>query len=166
MVILRSLCRCSAPGSILKECGFITGQIMGNPVERRGTENSIPERLSILIVDRQDEAGILEQEIGLLGHLSQVVFSYKDSFEKLKKNHFDLIIMDMDLQEGDWLSTVVWIREVLGNIHIITMTKNNRREIEELAREQKVIYYIVKPFDLKEMRSVIDHISKKINRNI
>ncbi len=125
------------------------------------TEYAVPEGLSILIIDKQDDAGTLAQEVIFLGHSAQVVSNYKDALDKLKKNSFDLIIMDMGLPEGDWFSTVIWAREVAGEIHIITMTDNNSREIEELAREQKVIYYIVKPLDIKEMGSVIEHISKK-----
>lgn len=134
---------------------------MERPVEKIETEDRTSEGLSILIIDKMDESDLLKPELELLGHRLQVAFSYNGALEKVRNNIFDLIIMDMDLPEGDWFSTIVWIREIYENIHIITMTGNNSREIEELAREQRVIYYIIKPIDIKEMRSVIHHISKK-----
>lgn len=134
---------------------------MGNPVEIIETKNSTSGELSILIVGKSDETDALEQEVKFLGHISRVVSCYNDALKKINENSFDLIIMDMDLPKGDWCSTINGIREAAGDIHIITMTDNNSREIEQKAREQKVIYYIVKPFDIKEMRSIIDHVSKK-----
>lgn len=136
-------------------------RVMGSSVERREIETSVSGELSLLIVCNRDEAGTLDQETEYPGHLSQVVFSYNDALEKTKKFSFDLIILDMDLPEGDWFSTIAKFRELLGNIHIITMIENNSREIEQQAREQKVIYHIVKPVNSNEISSVIHHISKK-----
>lgn len=134
---------------------------MKSIVQIREPESSLPGQLSILIIESMEEAGPLEQEAAFMGHISTAVFSYRNAIKKIKENSFDLIIMNMDLQDGDWLSTLKTVRKMLGNVHIITMTGSNSREIEELAREHKVIYYIVKPLDIKEMSSVINHISMK-----
>lgn len=134
---------------------------MGSPLENIEAKKGASGELAILIVAKRDEAGILELEAEFMGHVSRIVFDYFEAISTARENSFDLIIMDMDFPKGDWLNTIKEIRDAAGDVHIITMTDNNSREIEQQAREQKVIYYIVKPLDMKEMRSVIYHVSKK-----
>jgi response regulator of citrate/malate metabolism len=46
------------------------------------------------------------------------------------------------------------------------MTGYNSRELELEVRKQGVLYYMIKPFEIGDLRSLLDHISKKRSTNV
>ncbi len=51
-------------------------------------------------------------------------------------------------------------------IGIVTMTGYNSRELELEIRQQRIAFYMIKPFSMKELQEVLDHISKKIRKEV
>jgi hypothetical protein len=45
------------------------------------------------------------------------------------------------------------------------MTSKSSREIEREAREQRVIYYMIEPFDCSELKSILQNLKKRKIRN-
>lgn len=117
--------------------------------------------LSILIVDNKHVSSVLRKDIIGLGHIVTVADKYAKAVQMVKKNCFDLIIMDAELPDGDCASQICKIREIAGDVNIVTMISSNNRDIECILRKQRVIYYIIKPFDLIEITEIIEHISRK-----
>ena len=119
------------------------------------------ETLSVLIIDNIDECSILEKYIKDLGYRVVAVESYSDALKKVKKIDFDLIVMDMNLSGDDWINIVFKIREIVGEANIVMMSDSNTLDIELSVREQRVMYYIVKPLELCEIKSIMEYLSQK-----
>ena len=78
--------------------------------------------------------------------------------QKISENQCDLIVMDIDLPDGNGTEMISRIRELVGDINIVTMTDSNNREREQGVRDQRVLYYAVKPLEFSEIRSILDHL--------
>ena len=124
-------------------------------------ENKINEKLSVLIVGNNDINSIIKKIIPQTEYRVVTAKSYNEALQKVKKNDFDLIMMDMDLPDGDWVKTILKIRDMAGDVNIVTMSNINNRDIEQSVREQRVMYYVVKPFEDNEIKSIMEHLSQK-----
>ena len=56
-------------------------------------------------------------------------------------------------------------KELCPDIGIVTMTNHKSRELEWKTRQQGIVYYMIKPFSIKAMKEILDHISKKRERS-
>jgi len=119
------------------------------------------ENLTVLIVDEREAGNILERDIAHLGHRVFLAECYSDALQKVSENHCDLIVMDIDLPDGNGIEIISRIRELVGDINIVTMTDSNNREMEQGVRDQRILYYAVKPLEFKEIHSIIDHLLSK-----
>ncbi|MGD9157456.1 MAG: response regulator [Desulfobacteraceae bacterium] len=124
------------------------------------------DKLTILIVDKKETGSDLEKDIERLGHRVLIAGNYTEALQKLSKTRFDLVVLDVDLTDGGRIKIISKIRTLADDVNIVTMTNNNNREREQEIRDQRILYYAVKPLEFDEIRSIIDHISlkKKANR--
>lgn len=108
----------------------------------------------------------LVQKIKSWGHQSEKCLSGKKALVRVKEKYFDLVLMEIflpDVQSEDLISQMKKIRP---NIEIITMTGANSRELELNIRKLGIIYYMIKPFEAKHLKPLIDHISTIKDRKI
>ena len=121
------------------------------------TEN----KLTVLIVEKKEAGSVLEKNISRLGHNVLIAECYSDAMQKAVEDHCDLIVMDIDLPDWDGVKIISRIKELVGEINIVTMTDNNNREREQSVRDQRILYYAVKPLEFSEIRSILNHILYK-----
>jgi len=139
---------------------------MNDSIEYQAQGQEGHERLTVLLVDKREMSTVLEKDISRLGHKVVVAECYSEALQKVTEARCDLIVLDMNLPDGDGIEIISKIRELAGDVNVVTMTDTNSRDIEQRAREQRIIYHIVKPLEFNEVRSIIDHLSrKKIVRN-
>ncbi len=130
------------------------------PIDK--TDNQInTQPLEVLIVDRDKEASLLKLQIQKMKHNATILENYKEAYEEINKDSFDLIIVDINLHYGNGIDFIKQIRKSQGLLNVIAMTHNSSRELEKKAREERVIYYIIKPFEAAELQSILGHILKK-----
>ena len=123
--------------------------------------------LNVLIVDLKKDADLLQLQIQKLKHTATILESYKDAFKEITNTYFDLIIVDIDLPQGNGIDFIKQIRELRGSVNVVTITKDSCRELEKETREQRVIYYAIKPFEVAELKAILNHILvKKIKLQI
>ncbi len=48
-----------------------------------------------------------------------------------------------------------------SKVNIVAMTSVSNREMEQRVRVQGVIYYMIKPFEFDELRSIINHLARR-----
>ena len=81
-----------------------------------------------------------------------------------KKNHYDLVIMDIFMPEMDGLQASREIRQIEQSapskkaIHICAITANADKDDEEKCYKAGVNSYITKPFKLEELIEILDSI--------
>lgn len=73
----------------------------------------------------------------------------------LKQKAFDVIVLDIRLPGIDGLDLLVRIKQEMPATKVIIMTAYGSSETKEKAKARGSLYYIEKPFDLDNMRSLI-----------
>lgn len=116
--------------------------------------------MKILIVDDdKKELEMLQTLFLKWGHESEISTHLEQARRYIKKQYYDLIVLDFFLPDGFGYKIVPAIRDQYPNANIIVMTGNNSPALEAKARQAGgITYYLIKPFEFKALRTLIDHI--------
>ena len=132
-------------------------------VEDDVSQADMPQGLRILIADDNE----INQKV-LIGLLKkddydvQGVNNGQMALEAVQGNHYDLILMDMEMPVMDGISATKAIRELdapTGNIPIIAMTANVILEDIERCKAAGMNDYVSKPIDPAKLRQAILSVS-------
>jgi len=112
---------------------------------------------AILIVDddpqlRQSFARVLGQE----GHAVRTAHSGEAGLSMARAQKFDLVIMDVCMPGMSGLDTLRTLRESEPKLPVIIMTAFGTTETAIEATKMGAFDYVLKPFDVPEVLSVID----------
>lgn len=119
----------------------------------------------LLVEDEVSVSRVIGKEIEALGHGVNTAYTGQDALKKVTKNRFDLILLDIYLPDCRGDELIPKFKEAQPDIGIISMTGYNTKELELEVRKKGILYYMVKPFRIEEMKEILDHISKKRKRN-
>lgn len=118
--------------------------------------------LRVLVVDDEKQvADLFRHFIEVSGHCVEIAGSFREADRALKAKKFDLAFLDMQLPDGDGAELIVKAKEYCPDTDIVAMTGSVSREKEVEIRERRVIFFLIKPFTLQEVRSIIEHVAKK-----
>ncbi len=118
--------------------------------------------MEILIVeDDPIFSKLLEEALSLWGHRAKSVCTGGLALEKMKKNPFDVILLDIFLPDGQGNRLIGYFKNISPKVHIITMTGHNSRELEKEVRREGISYYMIKPFNIDHLKDLIDHMNLK-----
>lgn len=76
----------------------------------------------------------------------------------------DLVLLDIMLPDCMGYELIPQFKARWHDIGIVTMTGYNSQELELKVRQQGITYYMLKPFNMKDIKDILDHISKKEKR--
>lgn len=76
---------------------------------------------------------------------------------------FDLVFIDLNLPDGNGFRLIPRLKRAWPETRIVTMTGSNTRDQELEARGQGVIYHLLRPDDENNIKSILTHISGKLN---
>lgn len=120
---------------------------------------SIHQMLDVLIVDDEKKlCHFLQEALDLMGHKAEIAGSFAEALQKLHGNSFDLAFIDINLPDGCGADLIPKIREYHDEVNIVAITADSSFEMESRVREQRVMCYLIKPFRLRHIRTLIDHI--------
>jgi two-component system nitrogen regulation response regulator GlnG len=117
----------------------------------------------ILIVD--DEESIcwgLTRLAESLGHDVRTASSAEHGLEQAERNPPDLLILDVRLPGMDGLAAMKLFRQRIGEAPIIVITAFGDLATAVAAVEQGAYEYVLKPFDLQEIKAAIQRALYKI----
>lgn len=121
--------------------------------------------MNILVVENDVAIGsILMELIERWGHNVENATSGKEALKRFTEDIFDLILLDIFLPDGKGHLLIPQFKKLCPKIGIITMTSYNSRELEREVREQGILYYMIKPFDIRFLKEILDHISHKYDQ--
>ncbi len=124
-------------------------------------------RMDILIVDDDIAvASALSGTVERLNHNVETASTGKDALKKLKQKKFHLMLLDIFLPDCMGYEFIPKFKEIWAGLGIVTMTGYNSRELERRVRQQGLIYYMLKPINTKELKEVINHLSKKKRKEL
>ena len=98
------------------------------------------------------------------GYAVDIAENGQAALQKIKEEKYDLILFDIDFSNCSGLDLIPEFRKIRADVKIISITANNPKEVELQAREHKVIYHLIKPFDVSELSSALNHIAKNIKK--
>lgn len=92
----------------------------------------------------------------------EVAFNIRRAMEKIKNNHYDLIILDIVLHDGNGLSLCRKIRQK-SQIPIVILTEKEDEISEILALDSGADDYIVKPTNISVFKARLKAILRRVN---
>lgn len=92
----------------------------------------------------------------------EVAYSIKEAREKIKKEGYGLVILDLLLPDGNGLSLCKTIRKH-SQVPIVIVTEKKEDVSKILALEYGADDYITKPFNILELKARIKAILRRVN---
>jgi len=100
----------------------------------------------------------IQEYLEALGHRIDTYFDGLEAFDSIKKNSYDLLILDINVPGMDGLSFLETIHKL--KIHVPTIYISALVDIEDISRAYNLgcFDYLKKPFHLKELALRLDRI--------
>lgn len=115
----------------------------------------------LLVEDNDANAKLISEAIKRWEYHVELAATGKEAVEKAKNNMFDLVLLDIMLPDVMGYELIPEFKQCQPGINIITMTGHNTLEMEKKTRGYGITYYMAKPVSVKELKSILDHLSKK-----
>jgi len=121
-------------------------------------------KTNILIVE-DDEAisNLIKINLNMVGYESQQVFDGLEAFDLLKKEAFDLVLLDIMLPSMDGFEVMKRIKDL--NIPVIFLTAKNGLADKVTGLKSGAEDYIVKPFETIELLARIEIVLRRYSKN-
>lgn len=120
--------------------------------------------INILIVeDDEPISNLIKLNLNMVGYTCTQVFNGYDVFPLIKKEQFDLILLDIMLPGEDGFALIKKISPL--NIPVIFLTAKNTINDKVLALKSGGDDYIVKPFESIELIARIEAVLRRYSKN-
>ena len=89
---------------------------------------------------------------------------YKQGKGAIKKDglkKYNLVILDISRDDFEGERMVAKVKETYPDSGIIIFTDHNSRDLEIRIRKHGILYYMIKPIEIKELKNLIDYIERK-----
>jgi DNA-binding response OmpR family regulator len=108
--------------------------------------------LKILIVDDEvDLSATLVERLGIRGFDAVAVETGAQALEQVRKNKFDVIVLDIKLKGEDGVDVMKQIKQIKENLPVILLTGHMSGEASEEGFKAGAIDYIIKPIDIEDL---------------
>jgi len=134
------------------------------PVTGVGSEfdHTLSQRAPLRILIAEDN--IVNQTVLLrilerMGYQPALVATGLEAIDAVLKEHYDLVLMDVQMPEVDGLEATRWIRKVVSHSNrpmIVAMTANTFHEDRERCLAAGMNGFISKPFRIAELRELLE----------
>ena len=120
----------------------------------------------ILVVDDNlDMCKIISEILKEEGYSVHSSYNGEDALMKIKKNHYDLIILDYKLNEMSGLMVLEKALQMIPSLKVMMISAFGDKSIKARARELGVGDFLDKPFDIKRfIQAVQDILTRKTNK--
>ncbi|MDM8535280.1 response regulator [Desulfobacterales bacterium HSG17] len=122
--------------------------------------------MNILIVDDDVSVSRFIKKLFIKwGHSVEIADSGRDALKKFAKNGFEMVLLDIFLPDVKGYELIPKFRKQCPDTSIVAMTGYNTRELELKIRKKGVLFYMSKPVETGDLKSVVDFISAKNSGN-
>ena len=119
--------------------------------------------LNILIVeDNKINQLVTKKIISIKNHIPTIVSNGFEAIEIVKKQNFDIILMDINMPGLNGFETSIKIRELFIETPIIALTAFNRKQIGQQANISGINEILVKPFNPEDLFKIIYNLRKEL----
>ncbi len=119
-------------------------------------------RRVLIIEDEPDIARLVQTHLGDIGCDSDIAGNGGDARQLLRKNDYQLIILDLMLPDTDGLTLCRSIREAGGYVPILMLTAKSTELDRVLGLEVGADDYLTKPFSIPELLARIKALFRRV----
>lgn len=120
----------------------------------------------LVVEDNLDLQIELADFLNFNGYSTLAVDTLASMNEKLDADQFDFVVLDFGLPDGDGLAAIPSIRERFGrSLGIVALTARGRPEERVSGLEAGADYYLVKPTYLPELKAVLGHLERGLEKS-
>ncbi len=112
----------------------------------------------LIIEDDPNVTHYITRRLNKWGYSSESAGTGKLAIQKFTESLFDVILLDIMLPDYKGYDLIPKIKTINPEVHIITMTGYNSRELEQKVRKQGIIYYMVKPIETDNLKLLLEHL--------
>lgn len=125
-------------------------------------ENILPDYLKILIAeDNRLNQRVLQGIFGRLGYSITIVNNGNELLDEVKRDHYDIIFLDIYMPELDGFQTAESLRKMGINIPLIAMTASSELSTKQHAEIVGFNDFISKPIKMEDVNRTIIKWSRK-----
>jgi CheY-like chemotaxis protein len=112
----------------------------------------------VLVID--DEAAarkVVTRVLELIGldYEVQTATSGLEGIERMKQDHFDLILLDFMMPDLDGLQTIPLMKELQPDVPILLFTAIKDQNVHQDAVRRGAAGVVMKPFDIDDLLTVV-----------
>jgi CheY-like chemotaxis protein len=116
---------------------------------------------ALLVEDNLINQKIAEKMFSSIGLETEIAENGEEAIEKIKKDNFDLIFMDVQMPVLNGLDATIKLREMGINTPIIAMTANALKGDREVCLDAGMNDYIGKPVKMNDLEDILMRWLKK-----
>ena len=116
------------------------------------------DKMKLLIVDdEKDLCRILSDRMNILyGVMPDVAFSGDEAVEMVKKNAYDVVILDIDMPGMNGMETLQKIKDVNKKIQVVMFTGHGTDETRRMAEVMGAFSYVDKIDGLPKLAPMVE----------
>ncbi|MEI7723769.1 MAG: response regulator transcription factor [Bacteroidota bacterium] len=115
----------------------------------------------LLIEDEKELAGSITEYLQKENYLCEAVLDFENAIEKINLYHYDCIIVDINLPDGNGLNVIRALKENKSETGIIIISARNSLDDKITGLEIGADDYLTKPFHLPELNARIKSIIRR-----
>lgn len=119
--------------------------------------------IQILLVDDEESIRrLVEKEIASMRRVVRTAASAREAFDLIRRQQFDVILLDIRLPDGDGLDLLEKFREAIPDVEVILITGYGNIDSAVEAMKIGAYDYIAKPFALDRLELVIEKAYQRV----
>ena len=122
----------------------------------KGSDSGIKLRI-LLVEDHPDTRHILSHLLRHFGYYVDSAESYQLALQLLAISQFHVLLSDIALPDGDGCNLVRAAKQTQALVSIALSAYSSRQDIER-GMEAGFDYYLSKPLDVRELRTILNQI--------
>jgi DNA-binding NtrC family response regulator len=120
------------------------------------------DRLKLLVVDDEDGLRtLLKSELDSHGYITDEADGGNMALEMLKKNQYNLVILDIRMPDLDGISVLQSIRSTNPQIKVIMLTGVGEMKLAQECVQLGAADFLTKPLELKNIIDCIERVMKE-----
>ena len=118
--------------------------------------SAAPPIRALVIDNDAAHAEAMADSLSRVGYDCTVATSGRAGAELLEKDHFEIVVTDLRMNDIDGMEILAKSKEVAPDAEVILVTGHGTIQSAVQAIQQGAFNYLLKPLDLKQLRAVVD----------
>src|SRR4051795_9165977 len=120
-----------------------------------------PNRV-LIIDDEQLHAEAVAESLERVGYDCAIATSGSAGAKKIEAEDFDLILTDLRMEDMDGLAILRLAKQQAPDTEVVVITGHGDVKTAVEAIKQGAANYLTKPFDIAELRAIVDRAAERV----